>query len=353
MNILLIDDEANKGWKEILEKIFFKGQIIDVALNYVDSKNLLETKSYDLIFLDLRFGETDHANNNIKDYGGYKVLTELIRVNFNSSNFSTPVILFTASNKSWNIFEMFNYGIDEFYIKEHPYKASDIEFSQKNTKRLKENISDLLELGEKRKEIWGIIDQILNLTNKNIENENIKKRIDEKLRMGYALLFRKVNSLEKNVLLFNNEVNSFIVFWSILEEISHDFFGRKYETEKEWIIKSNNEKIQWFDGAVLKSKFSTIKKEFNSISDVTDNNTSHQVNLSNQIAALLRYQLLWDHHKIQSNYLSKLNKYRNEIDFIHSSTANIINKEISKSYNPEDAFKKCKHMLNFIKTLLQ
>jgi CheY-like chemotaxis protein len=353
MDILLIDDEANKGWKEILEKIFFKEQIIDVALNHQEAKELLEKKSYDLIFLDLRFGEIDHINLDLKNYGGYKVLNELIRKNFSCLNFSTPIMLFTASNKPWNIFEMFNYGVDEFYIKEHPERAGDIQFSQNNTKRLKENIVTLFELGKKRKEIWCKIDKVLKLIDQTINNKNIKNRINEKLRIGYALLFRKVNTLEKNVLLFNNEVNSFITFWSILEEVSHDFFGKKNETEKEWIIKSNNFKIQWFEKDVLKSKFSTIKKEHNTTIDVFDIERGNQVNLSNQIAALLRYRLDWNHQKVRSDFLIKLNGYRNEIDFIHSSTDNILNKEISKTYDSEAAFIKCSYMLDFILKLIK
>ena len=353
MNILLVDDEAHKGWKEILEKLFFRDQEIEVALDFFQAREILKSKYFDLIFLDLRFGEIDHVSNITTNYGGYKVLTDLIRHDFNNLSFATPVILFTASNKHKNIYEMLNYGVDDFYIKEHPEMASGIQHSQDNIKRLKGSIVQLLKLGDKRKKICCKINEINEIVNSNFKNENIKKRIDEKLRIGYALLFRRVNTLEKNVLLFNNEVNSFIIFWSVLEEISHEFFGKFDDLDKNWIIKSKSEKIQWFEGDILKSKFPTIKKEFNTIDEVFDVKNANQINLSNQIVALLRYHLEWDHHKIRSVFLDKLNKYRNETDFIHSSTDNILNKEISKTYDSEFAFKRNNDMLDFILKLIK
>jgi CheY-like chemotaxis protein len=352
MKILLIDDNANRGWKQILEKILTVPDLeIVPSLSFDDAINKVLEK-YDFIFLDIRMTEEDHKGRNIFKTSGYKILKE-IKKDFTSINFPTPIILLTASNKIWNIDAFRDYGVDAYYIKEHPNFVFDEEASKQNLNNLQKNFERLIEVGENRKVIWGKINEICKLSNENFNNENIKTRIDEKLRIGYALLFRSVNSLEKNILLFNNEVNSFIIFWSILEEISHEFFGRLNENEKVWTIKSNSKNIQWFEGAVLKSKFSTIKKEFNSTNDIFDIDRGNQVNLSNQIAALLRYRLEWGHHIIRSEFSDKLNKYRNEIDFIHSSTNNILNKEISKTYNADVAFSKCSYMLDFIIKLIK
>ena len=37
MNVLLIDDEATFGWKEVIEKVFFNGNSIDIADNKSDA----------------------------------------------------------------------------------------------------------------------------------------------------------------------------------------------------------------------------------------------------------------------------------------------------------------------------
>ncbi|MFZ1799989.1 MAG: hypothetical protein WAU24_09010, partial [Chitinophagaceae bacterium] len=70
----------------------------------------IKNKKFDLIFLDIRFGEADHKAIDIHKMSGYKILTDEMRSSFKSLNFSTPVIVFTASNKVWNIIEMIEAG---------------------------------------------------------------------------------------------------------------------------------------------------------------------------------------------------------------------------------------------------
>src|SRR4051812_20586429 len=123
MKVLLIDDDSEHGWKEVLEKVIFNEDPIDSVSNEIAAIEKLKDVTYDLIVLDLRFGEIDHKNGHVKNYGGYRILTGHIRSSFSSINFSTPVLLFTASNKAWNIIEMIENGIDGFYIKEHPDTA--------------------------------------------------------------------------------------------------------------------------------------------------------------------------------------------------------------------------------------
>ena len=67
MKILLIDDEANLGWKEVLEKVLLKSTPIDTAISYEEAEDKLDNEIFDLIFLDLRFGETDHSKISIKE----------------------------------------------------------------------------------------------------------------------------------------------------------------------------------------------------------------------------------------------------------------------------------------------
>ena len=62
--------------------------------------------------------------------------------------------------------------------------------------------------------------------------------------MGYAQLFQQQTILEKDILLAYNESMSFIIFWSILEEISKGFtkinetWNGRYERRPNW--KFNN-----------------------------------------------------------------------------------------------------------------
>ena len=139
---LLIDDNADSGWKEILEhilkrKIIMPGKVcsLDVIRTFEDALEFTNYINYDVIFLDLRLlKEEDKINqiSNISDFTGTKVLRKIKDINK-----GIQVILFTASNKVWNIERLLEIGANGYYIKESPeYILSDV-FS-------KENYSELL-----------------------------------------------------------------------------------------------------------------------------------------------------------------------------------------------------------------
>ena len=131
MKILIIDDKANYGWKQLITKMFpFQGISIDTALDYDSALNQIENK-YDIIFLDVRLSAEDHDNKNVVEFSGFKIL-KVIRKEFTAINFSTPIILLTATNKIWNIDAFRNYGVDAYYIKEHPNYIFDKETSKQN-----------------------------------------------------------------------------------------------------------------------------------------------------------------------------------------------------------------------------
>ncbi len=74
MKILIIDDKANYGWKQLITKMFpFQGISIDTALDYDSALNQIENK-YDIIFLDVRLSAEDHDNKNVVEFSGFKIL---------------------------------------------------------------------------------------------------------------------------------------------------------------------------------------------------------------------------------------------------------------------------------------
>ena len=379
--VLLIDDEANNGWKEVIEKALFSGESIDVAEDISSAKEKLNNTQYDLIILDLRFGEHDHQSFDLFDFGGYKILSLEIRSSFDKLNFPTPVLLFTASNKVWNIMEMIEAGADDYYVKEHPSTAYDLDFSRKNYLRLKGDkthegiIKDLLKIGEKRRKILKIISDIIYNSKRSINNNNIKQRIEEKLKIGYGILFRQITRIEKEKLLYNNEVIAFIVFWSILEEIAKDSF------KNNWVMSGNKEGsmrqdkwklrksgkifiedcrsvingrnvgnlivgIKW-DGNKYIAKQSNLRDQDKEINFFTG-----KVSLSHQIYAVMLLGKGLD-PALAFNLFDGLNKYRNEIDFIHSSVSSVFTSSLSSNQDNSNAFNKCIEVLDFINNLLK
>ena len=66
MRILLIDDLAQRGWKQILEIVLFENNPIDFAEDYNSAKYKLENNIYDLIVSCPRYGVSDKPEPTIK-----------------------------------------------------------------------------------------------------------------------------------------------------------------------------------------------------------------------------------------------------------------------------------------------
>src|SRR5690606_28010678 len=125
--ILYIDDEANKGWREIFEKIMFdvndidflnldeefneksKKEIVDISLYTIKKENA------DIVILDFRLHKDDFLQISIEDITGYKILKEIKQYNK-----GIQVIIFSATNKIWNLQALQKAGADGFIIKESP-----------------------------------------------------------------------------------------------------------------------------------------------------------------------------------------------------------------------------------------
>jgi CheY-like chemotaxis protein len=374
MKVLLIDDQAQKGWKQILENTLFENNSIDFSEDIHSAKTKLENNIYDLIFLDLRLDENDHNQIDIKQFNGFKIIKEIIRKDFNSINFPTPIIIFSATNKIWNIDTMIYYGADNYYIKEHPDYSFDTQYSKENFTRLKINVSELIKIGIKRREVWFKIKNIKEKLDK-IDNLNIRSRIDEKLRIGYGLLFRNTTAVENENLIFNNQIISFIAFWSILEEIIKDSFidtWIKTGTDEgkmngnKWILKNRSvfiEDLRTYnlgnnEGCIeVGIKYNKINKYYEAIKNIVDTNHpdisfyTGKISLSLQVYAVLLLEKKWTSSRAKSKF-NNLNDYRNKIDFIHSSLNSIFNEKLSGKDEDMEGYNKCLQMLNFLEEII-
>ncbi|MCA4809610.1 response regulator [Empedobacter stercoris] len=365
MKILLIDDLADKGWKSILELAVTKERdSIEIATKQEEAYLKL-TNKYDLIFLDMRLSEEDHKVKNVEEYSGFKLL-KYIKKDFTSINFSTPIILFTASTKIWNIDKFKEYGVDSFYIKEHPDHIYSTEFSKENLKNLQSNFMDLIEIGKYRNEIWSLCYSIIELLNKhnyfNVQDTrsiNIKNRIEDKLKLGYGHLFTSTSKVENDVLLFDKEALSFIIFWSILEEISKGFtefnatWNAIYERSGSWKFKNKEFFIEYIsseDHCVI--NYDSYSKKSNQIKE-DKKYYNGVINLSEQIYALLyAYTDQSDFIRLSDKF-REINSFRNKVDYIHSSEKNIFTKNLFDKSEISLKQNKILNVLEFIHTILK
>lgn len=371
MKYLLIDDLAESGWKTILEKAVIKERgSLDIATSFNDAVEKIKTL-WDVIFLDLRLTEQDHIVANIEDYSGFKILKE-IRKGFHEINFCTPIILFTASNKIWNIEALRDNGIDGFYIKEHPDYRFDKKTSRQNLENLQASFLDFKTNGIKRREIWELCNSIISklgdhsyFKTQDKRYSNIKQRIIDKVRLGYLQLFKSQTNIEKNIFPSYNESFSFITFWSILEEIAKGFsdisetWDSNYKRSTNWKFRNSEYFIERNRDKIVLNFFRdrNFKKKFISYDSSTSESIKYSgdlaINLSEQIYSLLAAYSADDaSFQRLCNCFRPLNKFRNDNDFIHSSILNIATKKLVTENAIENAYEKNKEILEFIKIIL-
>lgn len=148
--ILLIDDEADKGWDDVLRKMLPNSEfktIQEQVPNYESlsdgAKKTIESGKYDLIFLDLRMnGVAEEDTLRPNEFSGMKILKAI-----KEQNKGNQVIMFTASNKAWNMKALLDAGADGYYIKESPEYAFPASYSDSNARELFASVTQCLNNG--------------------------------------------------------------------------------------------------------------------------------------------------------------------------------------------------------------
>ena len=254
--ILFIDDNHHKGWKDCLEQLFGKGKIVarksweEVVEEQITAQ--IKQDEFDLIILDLYFGENKDINREegkdiLKLIKGSKEKNE---TTIKGLNPVVPVIMFTASNKAWNMDELYELGADGYYVKEHPETAHDKEFSIKNFEIFYKTVSSCLKKGTLLRGYWRKIqemkdDSISIIKNKSNNNGDVlihKERINERLTMFLGLLKKAFEQtyFDKNAFFYSEWELAFLTLWSTLNEIQEASYTK--EISKFNIFWNNNAK---------------------------------------------------------------------------------------------------------------
>lgn len=232
--ILLVDDNSDKGWKSVLEKIFGENSIDSKSFMIGVVKKGLKGKwkvdsdlnKYDLIFLDLYMPEFQGQKPNLKNG---EILLRLIKESYPQ----VPVIVFTASNKSWTREAVLNYGADGMYVKESPEYAGDQTYSKENFINFEKSVRETLEKYKVLRPYWESIQIILKdqtfLSIPEKGGSNFKSRIEERLMMFYGLLKRGFEQTEFNErqFHFSDYELAYMTLWSVLNEISEANYEKK------------------------------------------------------------------------------------------------------------------------------
>ena len=196
--ILLIDDEADKGWSDVLKRMLngssfktIKEQAADFSSLSEEAQNEIKSGNYDLIFLDLRMnGAQEEGKVRPADFSGMKILKSIKELNK-----GTQVIMFTASNKAWNMKALMDAGADGYYIKESPEFAFSNSYSASNANELSQCITRCLNNGYLR-DVYIKVKQIKELISGSSLYGERTEEILSSIDIAYDLLAKSDNRNE-------------------------------------------------------------------------------------------------------------------------------------------------------------
>ncbi len=223
ISILYIDDSHSDGWLDCLNDVFLNKIMVDgndnlsmvsnTSLDDDEIDKIAEDRTYDLILLDYYLLNNEKGIDKLRD--------------IKKANPAIPVIMFTASNKAWNMDDLYEAGADGYYVKEHPETAHDPEFSVKNFENFHKTVKNCLEKGELLRKYWQKIrdieksEAIKNKTDVNGHVQMNRERIHERLIMFLGLLKKayEQTKFDRSTFFYSDWELAFLTLWSTLNEI--------------------------------------------------------------------------------------------------------------------------------------
>lgn len=346
----LIDDKSSSGWFEVIEYILHKlnptFSLTDIEIStefpklieQIDIK--IQENDFDLIFLDFRLYEQEdddkHNAAKIAEFSGAILLQHL------KSNYpAIPVILFTASNKVWNIESLLDLGADGFYIKESPEIPFSNEFSHQNFEKLIAQLKDLIPLSNTLKWYWSTSVVLKSKLNSTIKHPNIQQRIKDKLDMAFGFLSSKQTKFQSRFLLPNYEM-AFLTYWSCLNEF-----------DVEWFISTNEYKdLKLKDGGIIvENGMTTFEKKRGNSSKIFKerypnsmyyelvelNLEQPKLKIERKVAENISFRipvyLIKNGKSDLKETITTLNTIRNHLDFTHAYPDAIKNYPLRRTIN--------------------
>tara|TARA_B110000503_G_scaffold105005_1_gene156715 strand:+ start:7444 stop:9147 length:1704 start_codon:yes stop_codon:yes gene_type:complete len=283
--VLYIDDEAEKGWWEIFCKIlddeneiFFshlddefnqknQNEIIDISLNKVIEEKI------DIVILDLRLHKEDFNNKPINEITGFKILEKI-----KNHNKGIQVIIFSATNKIWNLQALQNAGADGFIIKESPNNNYEPGFTKQSIEKMLLKVDECLDmifLKDVYNHMKRVKKHLQNVSNNTGEygleeglvKMKFKNEISIQLDIIYDCLSRTSKNISSDIRDENSYLNlSFISIFKIIELIN-DYFtdetGNRLKSNSKNIQKYNQQTRQFVK--IAKDKYPTTRDKISSI----------------------------------------------------------------------------------------
>ena len=193
--ILLIDDEADRGWAQIIHSLF-ENAYVDIVKNKIPNFEALpdqyikriQEDFYDLYLLDLRLlGEREESIVNTDKFSGMDVLDAIKEINPGNQ-----VIIMTASNKAWNMKKLMKKQANGYYIKEAPELSLPFEFSIENYSSFKIDVEAAFQNVYKR-DLWAMRFELISYIADSSIDDELKDELQSQLDVYEQFLLNATN----------------------------------------------------------------------------------------------------------------------------------------------------------------
>lgn len=258
--ILLIDDEADKGWTAVLKSWFFGYAAFDVVNQQIkdyedvpeEIKKKISEDYYDLYLLDLRLcGIQEDGIYEAEEFSGMKVLRSIKKINVGNQ-----VIILTASNKAWNMKALLDAGADGYYIKESPELQLPKTFSEANFRSFSRAVRKSLESGYK-KNVYKEVDDLKRAILCSTKISDVANEIVSTLAAAQNQLQRALSE--------NEFAYSYLTLFQVFELISRDYITPDPDTRNAWLVNSDTLLYYYETNGVVPVRQGAIQEERPSI----------------------------------------------------------------------------------------
>jgi len=245
VRILLLDDEAEKGWQQAFTSLFeahpasgtveapfqaaeFQGSLDQIAERVAD-------EAYDVVLCDMRLRPNVERNvtQDVDELSGIRLLQAVKK-----ARPDRPVIAFTASNKSWMFEEALSSGADGYWVKEAP--DYDVRFTH-TVEQVASLLDAIRNAVQQRRGLQFLWDLNAELTDRLKDKEFVAswdfpaydgdssaatrlETIVRRLKQAYWLLLDRRSNFEASVFDTRQEDMAFLSVWSCLKEIHELYF---------------------------------------------------------------------------------------------------------------------------------
>ncbi|MCS4169381.1 CheY-like chemotaxis protein [Salinibacter ruber] len=241
LQVLLIDDEVDKGWDFALNGLFDEHSdagTLEAPFTPDDFENDLDAvrekagaSEWDLVLVDLRLTKSDQgvASRHAEQLTGMRLIRFL-----KENRPDLPVVAVTASNKAWTAKALSAAGADGYWVKENPRHGVDLQYTVDNAADLLETVRAAVAPHDDARPVWTLVEQVEDLLGnrsavyqwvpltEHQKPEEVRNRLRatiRRLRRAYGYLVADFTAHQEAEFSFWPYDLAFLTLWSIVNEI--------------------------------------------------------------------------------------------------------------------------------------